>query len=318
MLDVGWIGFEDAMDRQKILIIFGAAWVSAALLTYIFISKTHGPKLEATKRILAVSRDLPLGTRIRKTDLKLIEVREKDLPKGALLQDKDALDRALLFPLNTNEPLTNSKLASAGGADGIPSTIEAGMRAISVQINDSSGVAGLIQPNSRVDVLFTRPGSMAEAVTSVILQNIKVLAIGRLVQMGQTLDPKAPKMPVATLLMTPEDAQKLELAKNEGRISLTLRNPLDQSSNPDLSPVNSDALDPMISARLARARRGRTTNIRGKVPNLDDPRVWQELTGEKKLKDPDEEARLRKKEPERPRLVVDVFRGDKHVQETFR
>ncbi len=288
MLDVGWIGFEDAMDRQKILIIFGAAWVSAALLTYIFISKTHGPKLEATKRILAVSRDLPLGTRIRKTDLKLIEVREKDLPKGALLQDKDALDRALLFPLNANEPLTNSKLASAGGADGIPSTIEAGMRAISVQINDSSGVAGLIQPNSRVDVLFTRPGSMAEAVTSVILQNIT------------------------------EDAQKLELAKNEGRISLILRNPLDQSSNPDLSPVNSDSLDPMISARLARARRGRTTTLRGKVPNLDDPRVWQELTGEKKLKDPDEEARLRKKEPEKPRLVVDVFRGDKHVQETFR
>jgi Flp pilus assembly protein CpaB len=162
--------------------------------------------------------------------------------------------------------------------------------------------------------MFTRPGSMAEAVTSVILQNIKVLAIGRITQVGQTLDPKAPKMPVATLLMSPEDAQKLELAKNEGKISLTLRNPLDHGEVPDLQPVNSDALDPMISARLARARRGRTTNIRGKIPNLDDPRVWQELTGEKKLKD--EEPK--KKEPERPRLVVDVFRGDKHVQETFR
>jgi hypothetical protein len=132
---------------------------------------------------------------------------------------------------------------------------------------------------------------------------------------GQTIDPKAPKMPVATLLMTPEDAQKLELAKNEGKVSLTLRNPLDQTSIPDLQPVNSDVLDPVISARMARARRGRTTNIRGKVPNLDDPRVWQELTGEKKLKD--EEA-PKKIEPQKPRLVVDVFRGDKHVQETFR
>src|SRR5713226_2538733 len=216
MLDVGWLSgrrpilaaatgfcqhltsnihYEDGMDRQKILIIFGVAWVSAALLTYIFISKVRGPKMEATKKILAVSRDLPLGTRIRKTDLKLIEVREKDLPKGALIQDKEAVDRALLFPINANEPLTNSKLASVGGADGIPSTIEAGMRAISVQINDSSGVAGLIQPNSRVDVLFTRPGSMTEAVTSVILQNIKVLAIGRLVQVNQTVDPKAPRCP---------------------------------------------------------------------------------------------------------------------------
>jgi pilus assembly protein CpaB len=309
------------MDRQKILIIFGAAWVSAALLTWIFISKTHGPKMEATKRILAVTRDLPLGTRIKKTDIKLIEIREKDLPRGALFQDKEVLDRALLFPIGANEPLTNMKLASVGGADGVPSTIEAGMRAISVQINDSSGVAGLIQPNSRVDVLFTRPGSMTEAVTSVILQNIKVLAIGRLVSVGQTLDPKATKMPVATLLATPEDAQKLELAKNQGKISLILRNPLDQTSNPDLAPVNTDVLDPMISARMARARRGRTTSLRGKVPNLDDPRVWQELTGEKKIKTDEEiEAanRNRKKEPEKPRLVVDVFRGDKHVQETFR
>src|SRR5207247_91616 len=102
------------------------------------------------------------------------------------------------------------------------------------------------------------------------------------------------KMPVATLLVTPEDAQKLELAKNQGKISLTLRNPLDQTSNPELQPVNSDALDPMISARMARARRGRTTSLRGKVPNLDDPRVWQELTGEKKVKDPEEEAKNKK------------------------
>lgn len=304
------------MDRQKILIIFGAAWVSAALLTWIFISKTHGARAQATRRVVAAARDLPIGTRIRKSDIKMVEALEKDLAKGALLQDKDALDRALLFPVSANEQLTNSKLTSSSGADGVPATIEAGMRAISVQINDSSGVAGLIQPNSRVDVMFTRPGSMAEAVTSVILQNIKVLAIGRLVSVGQTLDPKAPKMPVATLVMSPEDAQKLELAKNQGKISLTLRNPLDQSSNSELQPVNADALDPMISARLARARRGRTTNIRGKIPNLDDPRVWQELTGEKKLKDDDLAAR--KKEPERPRLVVDVFRGDKHVQETFR
>ncbi|HTM50236.1 MAG TPA: Flp pilus assembly protein CpaB [Bryobacteraceae bacterium] len=309
------------MDRQKILMIFGVAWVSAALLTWIFISKTHGPKTAATKKILAVTRDLPLGARIKKTDLKLVEIPEKDLPKGSLFQDKDALDRALLIPVSANEPLTTVKLTSASGADGVPSTIEAGMRAISVQINDTSGVAGLIQPNSRVDVIFTRPGSMTEAVTSVILQNIKVLAIGRIVQVGQTLDPKAPKMPVATLLVSPEDAQKLELAKNQGKISLALRNPLDQTSNPDLAPVNSDVLDPMISARLARARRGRTTAVRGKVPNLDDPRVWQELTGEKKVKTDDElaaEAGKKKKEPEKPRLIVDVFRGDKHVQETFR
>src|SRR5258708_29789796 len=140
------------MDKQKILIIFGAAWVSAALLTWIFIAKTHCPKIAATRKIVAAARDLPIGTRIRKIDIKQIEALEKDLPKGALFQDKDALDRALLFPVSANEPLTNFKLAAIGGAEGVPASIDAGMRAISVQINDSSGVAGLIQPNSRVDV----------------------------------------------------------------------------------------------------------------------------------------------------------------------
>jgi hypothetical protein len=78
----------------------------------------------------------------------------------------------------------------------------------------------------------------------------------------------------------------------------------------------------MISARLARARKGRTTNL-GRA-NLDDPNVWQDLTGEKKPVDPrklaaDEEARRKKAaEAEKPKVVVDVFRGDKHTQETFK
>jgi pilus assembly protein CpaB len=302
------------MDRQKILIIFGAAWLSAALLTWLFISKTHGAKAQSVRRIVVASRDMPLGTRIHKSDIRIIEALDKTLPKGALFEEKEAVDRALLFPVAAFEPLTNFKLTSNGGADGIPSTIEAGMRAIAVQISDTSGVAGLIQPNSRVDVLFTRPGSMTEAITAVILQNVKVLAIGSKVSVNQILDPKASKMPVATLLVSPEDAQKLELAKNEGKISLMLRNPLDQGANTELEPVNADSLDPMVSARLARARRGRTTRIPSTIPNLDDPRVWQELTGEKKVTD-DEPKKL---PPEKPRLVVDVFRGDKHVQETFR
>ncbi|MGH9721478.1 MAG: Flp pilus assembly protein CpaB [Bryobacteraceae bacterium] len=312
------------MDRQKILMIFGVAWLSAALLTWLFISQTRGPKKEKTARVMAAVRDLPIGTRLKKTDLKLVEVQEKDLPRGALFQDREALDRALLVPIYANEPIVNAKLTNSVGAEGVPATIEAGKRAMSVQISDVSGVAGLIQPNSRVDVLFTRPGSMAEAITTTILQNVRVLAIGRIVQVGQTIDPKAPRMPVATLIVTPEEAQKLELAKNQGKISLALRNPLDQSSQEDVQPVTTDALDPVISARLARARRGRTTRVSGKVPNLDDPQVWQDLTGEKKLVDKDkerakaEEEARKKKEQEKPRLVVDVFRGDKHVQEIFR
>jgi len=218
--------------------------------------------------------------------------------------------------VTANEPLTLAKISTQASPEGIASTIQAGYRAVSVQITDISGVAGLIQAHSHVDVLFTRPGSMAEAITSTILQNVEVLSMGRALPVGQTADPKAPRAPVATLMLKPPDAQKLELAKNEGKISLTLRNPLDTHDTEDAGVMTTEALDPVISARLARARRGRTTNLKGS-PNLDDPRVWQELTGEKKLQD-DKPKIVEKKEPPKPRAVVDVFRGDKHVQEMFR
>ena len=234
------------------------------------------------------------------------------------------MNRVLLVAMSASEPVLSSRLSAPTSVEGVSSTIETGYRAVSVQITDVSGVAGLIQPGSRVDVLFTRPGSMAEATTATILQDVKVLSTGRLTPVGQTVDPRAPKSPVVTLVLAPEDAQKLELAKNEGKISLSLRNPLDASQSPSTGPVTTEVLDPMISARLARARMGRTTNIA--KANLEDPRVWQELTGQNQKKTDDaqkekerlEEEARRKKEAEKPRVVVDVYRGDKHVQELFR
>jgi pilus assembly protein CpaB len=304
--------------------LFGAAWVSAALLSWFLYAKTTGPKDEKKVQILVAGREMPIGTLLKKTDVKLVALPEKDVPKGALFSDKEALSRVLLYPVSVNEPLLQSKVSATTTAEGVPSTIEPGYRAVSVQITDVSGVAGLIQPNSRVDVLFTRPGSMAEAITTTILQNVRVISTGRTTQVGQTVDPRAPKMPVVTLVLTPMDAQKLELAKNQGKISLSLRNPLDNTAGSDTGPVTTEILDPMTSARLARARKGRTTNIAR--ANLEDPRVWQELTGEKKPQDEEaarkkreaEEEARRKKEAEKPRVVVDVYRGDKHVQEMFR
>jgi pilus assembly protein CpaB len=312
------------MDRQKKLLLFGAAWVSALLLTWFVYHTAVAPQQERMLRVVVATHDMPVGTLLRRSDLKVVNYPERDVPKGVVFKYDDAVDRVAMVPFNLNEPVLLAKLSAKTSVEGVSSTIEAGFRAVSVPITDVTGVAGLIQPGSRVDVLFTRPGSMAEATTSTILQNVKVLSTGRLVQAGQAADPKAPKSNVVTLVLRPDAAQKLELAKNQGKISLSLRNPLDGLENASADPITTEALDPMISARLARARRGRTTT--GKA-NLDDPNVWQELTGEKKPVDPrklaaDEEARRKREEAERernrPKVVVDVFRGDKHTQETFK
>jgi pilus assembly protein CpaB len=315
------------MDRQKIVLIFGIALLSAAALTWFLYANTVVPKQEKKLIVLAAARDLTVGSMIKKTDLRRVSMGTRDVPKYAVTAESQALNRVLLYPVSVNEPLLLSKLSGTATPEGVASTIEPGYRAVSVQITDVNAVSGLIQPGSRVDVLFTRPGSMAEAITSTILQNVRVLAIGR--SLAVTTTPTAttgdstakavaaPKASAATLVVTPAEAQKLELAKNEGKISLTLRNPQDTGNAEAVGPVTTEVLDPVISARLARARRGRTTNIRGN-PNLDDPKIWQELTGERKPQDETKMKVVEKKEPPPPRAVIDVFRGNKHVQETFK
>jgi len=293
------------MDRQRIIMLFGAAAVMAALLSWFVYATAIAPHPESRTTVLAAVRSMQVGEAFHKGDVKKISVSPRDFPKGGLTTEKDVLNRVALYPINANAPLVNDGLSRLSGADGIPATIDPGYRAVSVTINDVSGVAGLIQPGARVDVLFTRPGTMAEAITSTILQDVKVLAIGRSVQPNQTVDPKAPRVPVATLVVTPEDAQKLELAKNQGRISLSLRNPLDKSAGVDGRPVNADVLDPSLKAKVA------ITKLR----NSTDPKAWEAMMAPKAVP---VIAPAKPAPPPAPRAVVDVFRGDKHVQEVFR
>lgn len=294
------------MDRQKKILIFAGAWVSAALLVWFLYAKTVAPQTEKQVRVVVATHDMPLGTRLRDSDVKLINYPERYVPKGVVLNSKDAEGRVLLVPVSVNEPVLLSKVSAPTSVEGMASTIKAGFRAVAVPISDATGVAGMIQPKSRVDVLFTRPGTMAEAITSTILQNVEVLATGHQATAAQAAaEARTTHTPVVTLLLTPADAQKLELAKNEGKISLSLRNPLDDTNSGNSGPVTTEVLDPNINARIALARKGRV----GGKNDLNDPKMWQELTSKK------EEP---KKEPEKPRAIVDVFHGDKHVQEIFK
>jgi pilus assembly protein CpaB len=308
------------MDRQRVLIVFGVAWVSAALLTWFLWRSMVAPRQEKMVRVAAAARDMAAGTRLTAKDVRLVSVLEKDLPRTALLDAKLAENRALLYPVLANETLTTAKLAASGGAEGLPSTIPSGMRAVSVAVTDISGVAGLVQPRAHVDVLFTRAGSMAEALTTTVLEDVQVLSIGRATEVQASTPGPAtgaasttqPNLNVSaqraiTLLVTPEEARKLELARNQGRLSLALRNPLDKSRLESRDAETAEGLDPNLFTRVRRPLPAGA--------NVRDPKVWAQLTGQDepvKPKKPEE-----KKEPPKPRHVIDVFRGDKHLQETF-
>ncbi len=310
------------MDRRKILMILGGAWVSALLLTWFLWAQTRAPKTEKTVKVVAAARDMGAGTKLRASDLKLVTVTEKEIPTAALLDVKLATDRALLFPVNVNETITVPKITTTAGADGLSATIEQGKRAISVQINEASGVAGLVGPRARVNVLFTKSGAMTEALTNIILEDVVVLSIGRVTEVQSTAVAGAstqvtPKVTAttATLLVTPEQAAKLELAKNQGKLSLALRNPLDRSTMGEPGPVTAEVLDPLVWVRNAKARRPGMPNPAA-LAKIKDPAEWAKLTaGEEASAKP--KVVVEKKEPPKPRFIIDVFRGEKHVQETF-
>jgi pilus assembly protein CpaB len=313
------------LDRNRVLMIFGVALAGAALLTWLLYSMTSGSKQQKLVAVFAASHDLPAGTRIKKTDIKKVSVVEKDIPRGAVMEEKILLDRVLLFPLNSNESITVNKLASSSGVEGVAATIEPGKRAVSVSINDTTGVAGLVGPRSHVDVLFTRTGSMAEAATTTVLQDITVLSVGRVTEVTQTpasgtttsttpSPASSTQSRAVTLLVTPEQAEKLELAKNQGKISLALRNPLDKSAAETNAPTTAINLyDP-----TAVKRPGQNPFMKG-APAGMNRNLWASLTGEPAPAGQAAPAKkeTEKKEPPKPRFVVDVYRGEKHVQEIF-
>src|SRR5437762_13917136 len=107
------------MDRQKIVLILGLALVSAAALTWFLYANTVVPKQEKKLVVFAAARDLPVGRMVLKTDLRRITLGTRDVPKGAVTTEREALNRVLLYPVSVNEPLLLSKLSGTTTAEGV-------------------------------------------------------------------------------------------------------------------------------------------------------------------------------------------------------
>src|SRR6188472_1131635 len=110
------------MDRQKIVLIFGIALLSAAALTWFLYANTVVPKQEKKLIVLVAARDLPVGSMVKKTDVRRVSLNIRDVPKGAITGESQALNRVLLYPAAVNEPLMLSKLSGALSPEGIAST----------------------------------------------------------------------------------------------------------------------------------------------------------------------------------------------------
>jgi pilus assembly protein CpaB len=227
------------MARIRVFIVLAlavAAGGTFAYGTYQYMQSVPTPAAGAsslpTSSVLVAASDLQIGAELKQEDLRAVQWPSNAVPAGSFSKPEDLIGRGLIMPVMTNEPFLPSKLASKDAGAGLPPVIPEGQRALSVRVNDVVGVAGYVLPGTRVDVVATmNPTQNQTDITSkVILTNVQVVAAGTKIEQDEKNKPV--QVAVVTLLVNPDEAEKLTLASTEGKIQLALRNPLDKTAPP--------------------------------------------------------------------------------------
>jgi len=181
-------------------------------------------------KIVVSSQTLDAGTQISENQITLVDWPSDHPLEGSFKRPEDVVGRILLCPIPKAEPIRDQLLAGPGSAIGLSAKIPEGMRAVAVVTNEVNNLSGFLFPGSHVDVLTTFRGENGPndtPITTTVLQNVEVLSAGERLQPDPSGKPQNVK--VVTLLLKPEDAQKLMLASNQGTVQFVLRNGNDQA-----------------------------------------------------------------------------------------
>jgi pilus assembly protein CpaB len=195
-----------------------------------------------TSQLVVASRDVELGTPLDVTMVTTIAWSGAALPEGAYRDPEEVKGRVLKTAVSRGEPLLEGKFAPKGTKGGLSAVIGAGKRAISVRVNEVVGVAGFALPGSYVDVMVhmrvddAKRGKDAD-VSRIVLEHILVLAVA---QEASRDDTKPKVVNAVTLEVTPEEAEKLDLARSVGNLSLVLRNQMDKDAANTLGSSKAD------------------------------------------------------------------------------
>jgi pilus assembly protein CpaB len=284
-------------NTRTLIVVLIAVGVAALASFGVLRAIQNMPVREVEVRSLhhvVATRSLEMGQLITKDDVKLVAWPASDPVVNGFTAIEDVLNRGLIDGVVANEPLTEGKLASLEAGGGLPPTITEGMRALSVKVNEVIGVAGYVVPGTRVDVIVTlsNRGGQNDSMTRVVVSDVEVLTAGTRMDQAKSRDGQAIPASVVTLLVTPEDAEKIALAANEGSIMLTLRNPLDRAPTQTMGVKTAALLGEPTPA----------------------PVVTTGGTGRRVVRKP---APVAAPEPEKPKMV-ETIRGGKKTEEVIR
>jgi pilus assembly protein CpaB len=232
------------MNRTRLLLIGAVAIALGAFVSFVVYRNLLRANTGADTRpgvdVVVAAEDLQVGAKIEDRDIKLVHFPIEALPPHCYRLMSQVVGRGVVLPIAQGDFVLPSKLAGENAGFGLPSLIPTGMRAVSVRVNEVVSVAGFVVPGTRVDVLLTgNPAGGTDQQTSTVLENVMVIATGQKLERNAGGDPQM--TPVITLLVSPDDAQKLTLASTQGRIQLALRNPLDTQQQ-QMGSINTGAL----------------------------------------------------------------------------
>jgi pilus assembly protein CpaB len=226
------------MNSKRIALALVLAVAIAGVVSYAFYARLRAQQAASCTvvKVVAATKPLTAGSPISADSVALIDWPASMPLSGAFTKPEEVIGRSVIYPIDQHQPILEHDVALAGSGIGLTVKIPEGMRAVSVRSNDVVGVAGFLYPGSHVDVLVTsKVENSPSPLTQTVLPNVEVLVAGQKIEPDPTGKPET--VNVVTLLLKPEDGEKLVLASTQGAIQFVLRNGADQKS-PETKPVD--------------------------------------------------------------------------------
>jgi pilus assembly protein CpaB len=205
------------------LVLAGVFGVTASLAWVRSQSVRPAVSQKNSVMVLAAKRDIPSATRLSPDLMKAIPWDQTNLPQGVFTQMAQLQGRVTAYPVVEGELVLEKTLAPKGTAPGLSALLPPNKRAMTVKVDEASGVAGFVSPENRVDVMVTmgKGEYNQDPLSRVLLQNLRVLGTGQRIESQPGDKPQV--VPTVTLEVSPPEGERLALAAQEGRISLVLR-----------------------------------------------------------------------------------------------
>jgi pilus assembly protein CpaB len=291
------------MGGRYKLVFWGAILVAAAATFGAYRLLAANSRAEvATRPVVVANRDIPQGVAIDRIALSTAPWPMQAVPVGAFASIDSVVGRVAGVAIYNGEAIVPGRLAPVGTGPGLELKIPPGQRAMAVRINDVAGISGLLQPNSRVDVLVTiRDDAAADKqVAKLFMSNMLVLSVGTEIQRDSQGKPI--NATTVTLAVTPEEAERLAIAMNTGSIQLVLRGYGDPDSVRTKGASSGDVLNQL---------KGTSTVIPSQSKAAPPRIIYRPLPA------PKPEPKKESPPPPPYSARIDVYRAGKAAQQKF-